>query len=87
MSKLTMPQRAAMVVGLGLALWIVGRFITYEAAPQFGWIAYAPLSHAVNAPDFGGLTAVEQFLMWLGLTVIWTAASVFILRPPRENGN
>jgi hypothetical protein len=77
-----LPQRIVIIVGLAVALWFVGRYIVAGRSGSFGWVAYAPLSHATDGPNFGGMAPWAQLLVWLGLTAAWVLASVFILRLP-----
>ena len=74
-------QQVVAVIGLGLALWYVGVFITSLGypAPLVGWVAYAPLSHTANFPG-ADLTSAEQMLVWLGLTALWVGLSLLILK-------
>ena len=86
MRRLGLAQRIVLVVGFGAVLMAAGRLIEAAAAggqAQVGWFGYAPL---VPAQDLGtGLSDWEQFLLWLGLIVVWTAFSLFVLRPPSSS--
>jgi heme/copper-type cytochrome/quinol oxidase subunit 1 len=53
--RLRLPQRIVIIVGLAVALWFVGRYIVAGRSGSFGWVAYAPLSHATDGPNFGGM--------------------------------
>lgn len=74
-------QQVVAVIGLGIGLWYLGSYITSLGLPAtaFGWVAYAPLSHAVNIPG-SDLTSAEQTLVWLGLIALWVAVSAIILK-------
>ncbi len=74
-------QQVVVVIGLGLALFYVGAYVTSlgEPATAFGWVAYAPLSHAVNLPGTD-LDSAEQMLVWLAMIAIWVGLSVLIFR-------
>ena len=64
-------QQLVAVIGMGIGLWFLGSYITLLGQPSsFGWVAYAPLSHAIYGPGLD-LTSAEQFLVWLGLIVVW----------------
>jgi heme/copper-type cytochrome/quinol oxidase subunit 1 len=80
--KLNLPQRIVIVVALGLVLGVFGEWITLRGATSFGWVAYAPLSTSTshrNGLTFGWIT-----LVWIGLTVLWAALSVAVLRSPKS---
>jgi hypothetical protein len=72
------------VIAFGLALRLLGAYIT---ALTFGWVGYAPLSNSLHAPTRllnGGLNTGPTLLLWLGLVVVWAAGSLFILRSGRQ---
>jgi hypothetical protein len=75
-------QRVVVVVGLGFALYVFGQWATTRGG-AFGWVAYAPLSRATFSPP-GYLHPWVQLLIWLGLTVVWVATSVVLLRRPKD---
>jgi heme/copper-type cytochrome/quinol oxidase subunit 1 len=84
-------QRIVMVVGLGVALYFAGGWITTRGTgAQFGWVAYAPLSSTYNAPDLhGGLHPWVRLVIWLVLIGVWVIASLLLLRSlsdSREGG-
>jgi heme/copper-type cytochrome/quinol oxidase subunit 1 len=70
------------VIGLGLGLWYLGSYITTLGypAPVFGWVAYAPLSHATVSSPGADLTAAEQTLVWIGVIAVWVGLSCLILK-------
>ena len=73
-----------LVVSLAFVLAIVGLYVTTLGSPNnFGWFGYAPLMGitVVRSPDF---TPFERLLVWLGLIVVWAAASMVILQRPAE---
>lgn len=80
-------QQIVAVIGLGIGLWYVGSFVTSLGLPAtaFGWVAYAPLSHATNIPGTD-LTSAEQVLVWLALIAVWVGGSAIILKD-RTNPN
>lgn len=83
-TRLGLGQRVVLVVALAFALAIVGLYVTTLGTPNhFGWFGYAPMMGItlIRSPD---LTAFEQFLVWLGLIVVWAAASVLLLQRPSE---
>ncbi|HEY5319274.1 MAG TPA: cytochrome c oxidase subunit I [Galbitalea sp.] len=67
----------------GLAM--VGGFLTVGGAADFGWVAYAPLSDAVNSPGAGPDMWIVALLL-TGFSAIFTAVNilttVFYLRAP-----
>jgi hypothetical protein len=76
-SRLNRGQRIIVVVGLGVALWFAGGYVTTLGNP-LGWVAYAPLSKAFGASGFD-LTSLERLLVWLGLVTVWMIVSVVLL--------
>ena len=80
-----------MVVGLGVALYFVGGWITTRGTgAPYGWVAYAPLSNTYNTPNpLGGFHPWVRLLLWLVLIAVWVIASVFLLQSrsdPRDEG-
>ncbi len=66
-------------------LTMIGGFLTVSGAADFGWVAYAPLSDAVNSPGAGP----DMWIVALALTgfsAIFTAVNlittIFYLRAP-----
>ena len=76
-------QRLVVVVGLGLALYFFGGWVTTRDTFS-GWVAYAPLSNTVNVPG-GGLHPWVRLLIWLALIFVWVLASVALLRTHSES--
>ena len=70
-------QRLVLVVGLGLALYVFGGWVTTRNTFS-GWVAYAPLSNTVNVPG-SGLHPWVRLLIWLALILVWVLASVALL--------
>jgi hypothetical protein len=83
-SRFNRGQRVVAVVGLGVALWLIGRYVTTLGG--LGWVAYAPLSGAVG-PTGLHLDALERLAVWLGLTIAWVVASALLLRTPEGGGS
>jgi len=80
-----MAQRIVIVVAIGIALAVIGRYlVSLGSGFHVGWTGYAPLAHSFRPPSTG-LPAWLRLIIWLGLTVIWAAASVVVLRPPGES--
>ena len=77
-------QRVVVVVGLGVALYFFGGWITTRGTgAQYGWVAYAPLSNTYNTPNvFGGFHSWVRLVIWLLLILVWVVVSVFLLRSP-----
>jgi heme/copper-type cytochrome/quinol oxidase subunit 1 len=74
-------QRIVLVIGFGAGLYLLGTWLTSLGEGNFGWVAYAPLSNAVNTADFpGGLNLGARLLIWLALILIWVGTSVVLLR-------
>jgi len=72
-------QRIVVVVGLGVGLWFVGLWATVRGDVALGWVGYAPVSSGTVAPGTG-LHPWVRLLIWLALTVVWSVASVAVLR-------
>ncbi|MGD0082859.1 MAG: cytochrome c oxidase subunit I [Acidimicrobiales bacterium] len=70
---------------LGGGLIMIGGFLTVGGAADFGWVAYAPLSNAVNTPGAGPDMWIVAVAL-TGFSAIFTgvniAATVFYLRAP-----
>jgi hypothetical protein len=83
--SLNRTQRIIVVVGLGIAFFVSGQWLTTLGSnlPN-GWVAYAPLSKEF-APD--GLQTWVRYLIWLALFSIWTLISAALLRsnPSRQS--
>jgi hypothetical protein len=83
MGSLNRAQRVVLVVALGVALAVIGRFIEGGfAVGAVGWVGYTPLSRGFVFPrgrSWGDL------LLWLVLTATWAAASIVILRTRRPS--
>jgi hypothetical protein len=80
---LNMAQRVVIVVALGVGLVLFGRWIVgYWQGDTFGWVAYAPLSGATNAPR-ALLHPWVRLVIWLALTVVWAAGSLAVLSTRR----
>ena len=80
--RLTFAQRIILVIALGVALGAVGVFVVSlgSKGPDFGWFGYAPLTRSVVATP-ARLSGWEQLLVWLGLIIVWTAASLWLVKP------
>jgi hypothetical protein len=76
--RLSKSQRVVVVVALGLALGVVGTYLTSQIRP--GWYAYSPLTATLQAPD-NGLPAWLRLIIWLALIGAWALASIRVLRP------
>lgn len=76
-----------MVVGLGIALYFFGAWVTTRGTGWpgggTGWTSFAPLTSPSTTPDLiGGLHPWVRMVIWLALVVIWVIASVLVLRSP-----
>jgi len=80
--RLNMAQRVVIVVAIGIALAVVGRYLVSLGSPRFGWYAYSPLTNRIESPGTG-LPGWLRLVIWLGMTGIWALASVIVLRPRR----
>ena len=78
--RLGLAQRLVIVVGLGAALIAVGDFITgLGGGFPSGWTGYAPMPRML-VPFSTGMSAGPRLAVWLVLTALWVAVSLFILR-------
>jgi hypothetical protein len=90
---LNMAQPVVIVVALGVGLVLFGRWLVgYWQGDTFGWVAYAPLSGATNAPR-ALLHPWVRLVIWLALTAVWAAGSLAVLStrhapriPPGRSG-
>lgn len=81
MSSWGIAQRIILVIGLGLALAVLGRYlVSLGKTGNFGWFAYAPMNSTVSTPHPGERPWV-RLVIWLGLILAWTGPSFFLLRP------
>lgn len=82
--RLNTAQRIVIVVAMGIALAIVGRYlVSLGSGFHVGWYSYSALAARLRPPGTG-LPRWLRLIIWLGLTGIWALASVIVLRPPRE---
>jgi hypothetical protein len=82
--RLNTAQRVVIVVAIGIALVVVGRYlVSLGSGFHFGWYSYRALQARLGPPGTG-LPRWLRLIIWLGLTGIWALASVIVLRPPRE---
>ena len=72
------------VIGLGVAVYFAGQWIMTWGG-TFGWVAYAPLSKAVSGP-FLIRNPWAQFLIWLGLVLVWIVCSLVIYGSSGKSG-
>jgi heme/copper-type cytochrome/quinol oxidase subunit 1 len=87
-NRLNPGQHIVIVVGLGVALYSFGGWVTTRGTGATGWVAYAPLSNTYNTPNLvGGLHSWVRLVIWIFLILVWVIASVALLRsslPSRE---
>lgn len=76
--RLSKSQRVVVVVALGLALGVIGTYLTGQIRP--GWYGYAPLTATLQAPG-NGLPTWLQLIIWLALIGAWALASIRVMRP------
>ena len=82
--RLSTVQRVVVVVALGVALVVLGRYLIGLGAvhPKPGW-SMDVLSTQPSQPRTG-LPGWLRMIIWLALTGLWTVASLVLLRPSRE---
>jgi hypothetical protein len=80
--KLSKAQRVVFIVALGIAFLAVGSYLLSlgEHGIAFGWTGYAPLA----APSIGR-PAWVALVVWLALTCLWAALSIWLLRPTGQD--
>ena len=85
LERLGLAQRIVLVIGLALALLILGTYVVSIGNPtgNFGWFGYAPPARRILVEDTT-LAPWQQLLIWLGLVALWTTASIVVLKRPRE---
>jgi heme/copper-type cytochrome/quinol oxidase subunit 1 len=78
---LNLAQRIVVIIGFGAGLFVVGSWLTTRGG-RTGWVAYAPLSSALDGsgPPGPGLHAWVRLLIWLVLIVLWIVVGVVLLR-------
>lgn len=82
--SLNHSQAVVVVIGLGLALYILGDWLTALGShPPLGWVAYAPLS---TGGEFGGFHPWLRLIIWLLLIAVWVRSSTALLgaRSPEQ---
>ncbi|MGA2210067.1 MAG: hypothetical protein ABSH30_10565 [Acidimicrobiales bacterium] len=78
-------QRVVVVIALGVVLDLLGGWLT-SLGSYTGWVGYAPLAATNDLAYAGsGLHPWERFAVWVGLTVVWAAAALLLLRTPRSS--
>jgi hypothetical protein len=84
-ARLGNAQRIVVVIALGMALGVTGRYlVSLGNTVRGGWYAYAPLAQAVYPPHTG-LAGWLRLIIWLVLIGLWAVLSVGLLRPsPQE---
>lgn len=75
-------QRVVVVIGFGAGLFFFGSWLTTRGEGGSGWVAYAPLSGAINTSGLPGpgLHPWIRLLIWLALIVVWVVVGVVLLR-------
>ena len=85
-NRLNPGQRVVIVVGLGVALYFFGGWVTTRGIGATGWVAYAPLSDTYNTPSpLGGLHPWVRLVIWLFLILAWVVVSIALLRSPASS--
>jgi hypothetical protein len=82
--RLSTVQRVVVVIALGIALVVLGRYLVGIGAvhPRTGW-SMDVLSTQPYRPRTG-LPGWLRLIIWLALTGLWAVASLVLLRPSRE---
>ena len=66
-----------------MAFGAAGIYLVNLGNTNFGWYAYAPLSHVVYQPHTG-LAGWLRLIIWLALIGLWALMSVRMLRPAAD---
>ena len=75
---LNRSQRVVIVVGLGIALYLFGLWLSEPNFPGVtGWVGYAPLQSSFARSVASG---ANDLVMWLVLTTLWVVAASYLLR-------
>jgi hypothetical protein len=86
-SRFNTAQRIVATIAWGLALLLVGGYVT-SASPFSGWTGYAPLSaravYSALGPSRFGLNALGDLFVWLGIVVVWLGGALLLLRGRKE---
>ena len=83
--SLNRSQAVVVVIGLGLALYVLGEWLTALGSnPPLGWAAYTPLS---TGSAFGGFHPWLRLIIWLLLIAVWVRSSTALLgaRSPEQH--
>lgn len=76
--SLNQSQRVVIVVGLAVALYAFGEWLTGLGSNlNVGWVAYAPLGSQSNIT---GLHPWVRLVIWIILIALWVGASLRLLR-------
>ena len=75
--RLSMAQRVAVVITLGLTLGIVAGYLT-GLGVRNGWYAYAPSSGQLQAPGIGE-PGWLRLIIWLAAVSLWSLTSLRVL--------
>jgi hypothetical protein len=83
MRRMNRGQRVVIVIGLGVAMYSLGGWITTRGTgTPYGWVGYAPLQ-TYNTPNIlGGLHPWVRLVIWIALVVVWVFTSMLLLRSP-----
>ncbi len=75
--RLALRQRVVLVVAVGMLLSILGGWLTTRSGGG-GWFGYAPNTGATHVRT--SMHPLVAALIRAGLTIVWAAASVRLLR-------
>ena len=83
LDRLGLSQRIVLVIALALFLGAVGIYLVTLGTPTayLGGFGYTPLRPGINIIRGPDLPTWAQLLVWMGLILVWTVASVVVLRP------
>lgn len=76
--RLPFRQRVVLVVAIGAALFVLGRWITFRGRRVSGWFGYAPNTKVSYYP--GGMRPGLALLVHLAFIVLWAVVAFRLLR-------
>lgn len=77
MTRLHLTQRVVVVIGWGVIVGVFGLWVTHIGA--HGVVANRPLLFLRSGGRM--LRPWARMLVWIGLTLVWTIPSVWLLSP------
>ena len=83
--QFNLAQRVVTVVGIGLALCLVGDGVTSWGSHSFpGWVSYAPFANQLFSPVAKGFQPWFRPLIWMFFVAMWSGIGLFLFRKPNH---